>query len=131
MPLLSQSVLGSFLDPVADKVLIGSVMVTLGALDVLSPWLVALVVARDVCLVAGVAIIRWKTKPPGSPFFSLSHAKTFEITPSSISKVGPNAQYGVSVCVAYLFLVAGPCCFFSCFVCHFFPLPLVLPFPAA
>ena len=84
-----QSVLGSFLDPVADKVLIGAVTITLGVQQVLSPWLVALIVARDVCLMAGVAVIRMRTKPPGAPFFTLSHAKTFEITPSFSSKASP------------------------------------------
>ncbi len=82
-----QSILGSFLDPVADKVLIGSVTITLGVQHLLSPWLVGLIVMRDVCLMAGVAIIRWRTRPQGAPFFSLSHAKTFEIKPSTSSKV--------------------------------------------
>ncbi len=81
-----QSVLGSFLDPVADKVLIGSVTVTLGVQGLLPPALVALIVARDACLMAGVAVIRWRTKPPGVPYFSLSGPNVFEISPSTTSK---------------------------------------------
>ncbi len=74
----------------ADKLLVGSVTVTLGVQGLLSPYIVALVLARDVCLVAGVALIRHRTREPGSPFFSLQRdSASFQITPSTASKVRP------------------------------------------
>lgn len=82
-----QSVLGSMLDPVADKVLVGSVTFTLAYAGLLSPWLVGLIIVRDVALVCGGFIIRASTKPEGVPFFSTTHASSFSITPTVVGKV--------------------------------------------
>ncbi|RZC79936.1 hypothetical protein C5167_042512 [Papaver somniferum] len=48
---------GSYLDPLADKVLIGSVAVAMVKMDLISSWLVGLVVLRDV----GTALQRTST----------------------------------------------------------------------
>lgn len=48
---------GSLIDPVADKALLVGVFVALGARAVLPWWLVALVVARDILLLGGGAIM--------------------------------------------------------------------------
>ena len=45
--------LGSLLDPVADKALLVSVFISLGARDLLPAWLVILVVFRDALIVSG------------------------------------------------------------------------------
>ncbi len=50
----SRSQVGAVLDPVADKALLVSVYVTLGAIGILPSWLVILVVFRDVLIVGGV-----------------------------------------------------------------------------
>ena len=47
------TVLGGLLDPIADKALLGAAYVALGSIGGLPGWLVALVVARDVVIVAG------------------------------------------------------------------------------
>lgn len=49
-----RSRVGAVLDPVADKALLVSVYVTLGAIGILPSWLVILVVFRDVLIVGGV-----------------------------------------------------------------------------
>ena len=49
----SQTELGAFLDPMADKLLIISAFVTLVLLGMLPVWLVTIVVSRDVILVLG------------------------------------------------------------------------------
>ena len=46
--------IGALLDPVADKVLLVSMYVTLAAIHVLPDWLAILVVFRDVVIVGGV-----------------------------------------------------------------------------
>ncbi|TVU34846.1 hypothetical protein EJB05_16700, partial [Eragrostis curvula] len=61
------SVFGSYLDPFADKVLIGCVAVAMVEMDLLHPGLVGLVVLRDVLLVGGAFYKRasnlgWKWK---------------------------------------------------------------------
>jgi cardiolipin synthase len=49
--------LGAYLDPVADKLLVFSSYVMLGSIDALPPWLVVIVVMRDVFILLGFAII--------------------------------------------------------------------------
>src|SRR5215468_8264171 len=53
----SQSRLGAFLDPVADKLLLTSAFVTLTYLKVIPFWLTAVVVSRDLILSVGVLVI--------------------------------------------------------------------------
>jgi cardiolipin synthase len=50
--------LGALLDPVADKVLLVSVYVTLGIAGQLWAWLVVLVVFRDVMIVGGFLLVQ-------------------------------------------------------------------------
>jgi cardiolipin synthase (CMP-forming) len=50
-----RSVLGSYLDPAADKILLVTCFITLGSQGVIPEWLVTLVVARDVGLVIGTS----------------------------------------------------------------------------
>ncbi len=48
--------LGAYLDPVADKVLLVSIFVTLGILQELPAWLVLLAVSRDALIIGGVLL---------------------------------------------------------------------------
>ena len=50
--------LGAYLDPLADKVLIVSIYVTLGITGVIPLWIVILVVSRDFMIV-GAIILSW------------------------------------------------------------------------
>src|SRR5689334_21606639 len=54
------SKLGSYLDPFADKVLIGSVVGTMGYLGMLPGWLAVIVVGRDAAQVSGMVWYRLK-----------------------------------------------------------------------
>jgi len=49
--------LGTYLDPVADKLLVMSSFVMLGAIGGIPSWLVALVVSRDVIILLGYGMI--------------------------------------------------------------------------
>ena len=73
------TMLGSYLDPLADKALLVSIYVTLGISGVLPRWLVILVVSRDVMIVGGV-MLSWLV---GSPV---------KMKPLIISKVNTLAQ---------------------------------------
>src|SRR5215468_7186057 len=53
----TQTRLGAFLDPVADKLLITSAFVTLTYLKVIPFWIAAVVVSRDLILSVGVLVI--------------------------------------------------------------------------
>lgn len=50
--------LGAVLDPVADKLLMASVFVTLTLIGHLPAWLVYLVLARDLLIIAGTLLLR-------------------------------------------------------------------------
>lgn len=58
-----QSELGSFLDPIADKLLLVSVFIMLAILDFLPQWLAVLVVSRDVLIVIAFILSYLLTQP--------------------------------------------------------------------
>jgi len=73
------SQLGAFLDPLADKVLIVAIYVSLGIVDALPRWLVILVVSRDLLIVGGV-IFSWIVNKPVS------------VKPHMVSKINTAVQ---------------------------------------
>jgi cardiolipin synthase len=73
------TVLGAYLDPLADKALIVSIYVTLGISGVIPHWLVILVVSRDI-LIVGAVLLSWLV---GSPV---------KVKPLLVSKLNTVAQ---------------------------------------
>ena len=53
-----QTVLGAYLDPMADKMLLVSIYVSLGTYGYLPSWLVIAVVSRDI-LIVGAVLLSW------------------------------------------------------------------------
>jgi phosphatidylglycerophosphate synthase len=90
------SVLGSFLDPLADKVLVGCTGLSLAFAGALHPALVFVVVGRDVLLIAGSLLYRAHTRTASEPFFSLARV-TYKVEPTLISKVNTTLQLGLVV----------------------------------
>jgi cardiolipin synthase len=58
-----QTELGSYLDPIADKLLVVSMFIAFGVSGALPSWLVIAVVSRDILIVAGV-ILAWLMHRP-------------------------------------------------------------------
>ncbi len=73
------SELGAYLDPLADKVLIVSIYISLGIAGALPRWLVILVVSRDLLIVGGV-------------MFSWLLHKPVSVKPHPVSKANTAAQ---------------------------------------
>lgn len=71
--------LGAYLDPLADKVLIVSIYVTLGITGVIPLWIVILVVSRDIMIV-GAIMLSWLIGKP------------VKIKPHVVSKANTAAQ---------------------------------------
>jgi len=90
------SVLGSFLDPLADKVLVGCTGLSLAFAGALHPALVFVVVGRDVLLIAGSLLYRAHTRTASEPFFSLARV-SYKVEPTLISKVNTTLQIGLVV----------------------------------
>lgn len=87
------SELGAHLDPLADKALIVSIYVSLGITQDISPWLVILVVSRDILIIGGV-MLAW----------FLGHPMT--VKPLLVSKLNTAAQI-VFACVVLASLGFG------------------------
>jgi len=66
-----QSRLGSYLDPIADKVLLVSIFIALGTQQHLPLWLVILVVSRDILIAGGLVLLYLFDQPyEPKPFLS-------------------------------------------------------------
>ncbi|CAM9286138.1 unnamed protein product [Ectocarpus fasciculatus] len=87
------SVLGGFLDPLADKVMVTTVALALGQQGIVPTALVALMVGRDALLIGGVIAYRFKTRREGDAFFDLDSID-YKVTPSTLSKVNTVLQFG-------------------------------------
>ena len=66
------SSLGSFLDPLADKVLVTALYLSLTYVGIIPPALTSLVVSRDVLLVYAGLYIRYMSVAPPVRIFNLS-----------------------------------------------------------
>uniref|UniRef100_A0A3P9LP34 Cardiolipin synthase (CMP-forming) n=1 Tax=Oryzias latipes TaxID=8090 RepID=A0A3P9LP34_ORYLA len=89
-----KSALGSALDPLADKILISILYVSLTYAELIPAPLTALVIFRDVGLIAAVFWVRYKTVPPPvtlSKFFNPCYT-TAQLKPTLFSKVNTAIQ---------------------------------------
>jgi len=68
-----QTVLGSYLDPLADKALIITSFVILATLEIIPSWLAVVVISRDCIILFGVSVLFLMSVP-------------FEIRPTYVSK---------------------------------------------
>lgn len=82
-----KTVLGAFLDPVADKVFIAAVSVGLVWEGLLPLPLAGVIIGRDVALIAASFALRAMERPSGARFFDTTDSATFKIIPSDLSKV--------------------------------------------
>ena len=63
-----QSRLGALLDPIADKLLVAGMFVTLAATGHVPVWLAAIVILRDIVIVGGAITYNYLIRPvPGEP----------------------------------------------------------------
>jgi cardiolipin synthase (CMP-forming) len=79
----ARTVLGGFLDPLADKALLVSVYVTLGYEGHIQLWLVILIVFRDVLIIGGALLYQTLTQ-------------ALRMEPLAISKINTAAQIGLA-----------------------------------
>jgi len=82
------TVMGSFLDPMADKILVGTLFLSLTYMDLIPVLLTGLIIGRDAILILSGFYIRYLSLDPPSPVrhsscLSLSSMITY-ISPSSI-----------------------------------------------
>lgn len=88
------SKLGSFLDPVADKLLVGTLFLSLAWVGLIPVPLTCLVVARDIALVVAASYIRYRSLPAPKTlarYFDPTHA-TVQLAPTIASKLNTAVQ---------------------------------------
>lgn len=86
--------LGSFLDPLADKILVGALVISMSYVDLLPLWLSGMILFRDVFLIGVGFVIRYISLPQPrtlSRYFDVTHA-TAQLAPTLISKVNTAVQ---------------------------------------
>ncbi|KAI0013951.1 hypothetical protein F4779DRAFT_562027 [Xylariaceae sp. FL0662B] len=92
-----QTVVGSVVDPMADKTLMTVLTVSLAVKGLLPVWLAVIILGRDVGLSIASIYYRWISLPPPKTFtrywdFSLPSA---EVRPTTISKYNTFLQLGL------------------------------------
>ncbi|MCF8468817.1 MAG: CDP-alcohol phosphatidyltransferase family protein [Sneathiella sp.] len=78
--------LGTYLDPLADKILLVSIYITLGMQEDLPSWLVILVVSRDILIIGGIML-------------TFLMELNMVISPSNISKLNTFCQISLAAIV--------------------------------
>lgn len=82
-----QTVLGAFLDPAADKIVIGFLTLGLTLKGLLPVVLAVVIIGRDALILFMGFVQRAREKPKDAIFFDTTSSATFEIIPSELSKV--------------------------------------------
>lgn len=79
-----KTLLGAYLDPIADKLLLVTSYVVLAVIGIIPPWLTVLVLSRDIVILVGIAVLFVNHKP-------------LEIRPTILGKVSTFAQIATVV----------------------------------
>ena len=83
-----KTVLGAYLDPIADKALLASSFVTLSVLHQIPGWLTVIVISRDVIILLGISVLS---------IMSIS----VKIRPTFVSKITTALQLSTVLIVLY------------------------------
>ncbi|XP_050524799.1 probable cardiolipin synthase (CMP-forming) [Daktulosphaira vitifoliae] len=94
-----KSKLGSFLDPMADKVLVGTMFLTLTYVNLIPLSLTSLIILRDLLLIGAAFQIRYKSISKPRTLYKLFDvtSSNVQLAPTYISKVNTTVQL-VMVC---------------------------------
>lgn len=98
-----QTVVGTVIDPMADKTLMTILTVCLAIKGALPVWLATIILGRDVCFGIAAIYYRWVSLPPPKTMtrywdFSIPSA---EVHPTTISKVNTALQLSlIGICTA-------------------------------
>ncbi|MBI9084611.1 MAG: CDP-alcohol phosphatidyltransferase family protein [Desulfobacterales bacterium] len=80
------TLIGAYLDPIADKILIMSAFISLAVLGIAPPWVAVIIISRDILIVIGMVVL------------SFNHIRV-EIRPSLVSKFNTCAQITLVIAI--------------------------------
>jgi len=78
--LKQKTILGAYMDPLADKALVITSFVTLSVLDAIPSWLAVIVISRDFVILFGICVLSLMSIP-------------FEVRPAFVSKITTVFQF--------------------------------------
>jgi cardiolipin synthase len=87
-----RTVMGAYLDPIADKFLLAAAFISLAILTIIPAWLTVIVISRDILILAGIAI------------FAINNIKV-NIKPSIVSKCTTAVQLATVFIVLLCFFL--------------------------
>lgn len=91
------TVLGTYLDPLADKVLINVLATSLWYNDILPTPLILIWATKDVILLGGMGWYLWKDQGTANFFHNSVATKSLTVTPSTLGKVNTGLQFATLV----------------------------------
>ncbi len=89
-----QTVIGAYLDPIADKALLVSTFVTLSILHIIPPWLAVIVISRDFIILLGISVLFIMSVP-------------VEIRPAMVSKMTTVLQVATVLLALFIRCLPG------------------------
>ena len=108
--LKQKTTLGSYLDPIADKLLLSSAYVTLAVLHSIPSWLTVLVISRDVIILVGATMLHLMHGPIPIPIRPLPISKLttfFQLGTLLAVLLAPLYGFGQHRMMTALFLATG------------------------
>ncbi len=90
--------LGAILDPLADKLLVATLTITLTIVHLIPIWLTLLILTRDSLIIMGAFYLRYKTLSPPKTlkrFFQMSTFMSSQFKPTLISKINTGFQFSL------------------------------------
>jgi len=106
--LKQKTTLGSYLDPIADKLLLSSAYVTLAVLHFIPSWLTVLVISRDVIILVGATMLHLMYGPiPIRPLPISKLTTFFQLGTLLAVLLAPLYGFGQHRAMTALFLATG------------------------
>jgi cardiolipin synthase len=103
-----KSPLGTFLDPLADKLLLSSSFVALSIFRLIPPWLTVVVISRDVALVLGIILLKLTDFPVViKPSLAGKWAAAFQMLTVLVVLIGTLWPINPKLLTAWFWLTGG------------------------
>jgi len=103
-----RTIIGAYLDPIADKLMILTSFIVLAILGVIPSWLTVIVIARDVIILLGVLVLQLTAhKVEIKPIFMGKASTVMQLVTVAWSLVTPFSMVMRSVFPAIIWVTAG------------------------
>jgi cardiolipin synthase len=103
-----RTTIGTYLDPIADKLMLTTAFVVLATLGIIPSWLTVIVIARDVIILLGVLILQLTShKVEIKPIFLGKASTVLQLAAIAWSLVTPFSMLMRSIFPAIIWVTAG------------------------